>query len=63
LQASYGSFYDGIKQDSLWHLLCTFYFTVRRLLLLVSVVMLSDHPGFQVIIFIFLSKLNIIYII
>jgi hypothetical protein len=45
------------------HLLCAFFFPVRRLLLVAATVMLSDHPAFQVMAFIFLSELNIIYLI
>jgi hypothetical protein len=45
------------------HLLCAFFFPVRRLLLVAATVMLSDHPAFQVMTFIFLSELNIIYLI
>jgi hypothetical protein len=45
------------------HLLCAFFFPVRRLFLVATTVMLSNYPAFQVMIFIFLSELNIIYLI
>jgi hypothetical protein len=59
----YGSFYEGLKTKRLIDLMCNFFFMMRRLILILIAVMLSDHPAFQVMSFIFLSELTIIYII
>jgi len=63
LQQRFGAFYEGLKLRSFIHLLCTFMFTVRRLILVAATVLLSGYPAFQVMIFIFLSELNLIYIV
>ena len=63
IKSRFGSFYESIKQHSLIHLMCTFFFSMRRLILVAAAVQLSEYPGLQVMIFIFMSKLNIIYII
>jgi hypothetical protein len=36
---------------------------VRRLILVLAATLLSDYPAFQVMLFIFLSELNLIYIV
>lgn len=59
----YGSFYEGLKTKRLINLMCNFFFMMRRLLLILIAVMLSEHPAFQVMAFISLSELTIIYII
>ena len=59
----YGAFYEGLKTSRLIYLMCNFYFTIRRFLLVTTIVLFSKHPAFQVMLFIFLSELNIIYII
>lgn len=63
LQQRFGAFYEGLKLKSFIHLLCTFLFTVRRLILVAATILLSDYPAFQVMLFIFLSELNLIYIV
>lgn len=63
LKLRYGSFYEGLKTNRLIHLMCNFFFMMRRLLLILIAVMLSDHPAFQVMAFIFMSEMTIIYII
>jgi hypothetical protein len=59
----YESLYEGLKTESKMHLLCTFYFTFRRVVLIVVTVFLTDYPGIQIMIYILLAKLNIIYLI
>ena len=63
LVRTYGAFYDGLKTSRLIYLMCNFYFTSRRFLLVTTIVLFNKHPALQVMLFIFLSKLNIIYII
>jgi hypothetical protein len=63
LQLRFGAFYEGLKLRSFMHLLCTLLFTVRRLVLVAAAILLSDYPAFQVMLFICLSQLNLIYIV
>jgi hypothetical protein len=62
LQDRFGSLYEGFKLDKLAHLLSNFLFTLRRLVLVGAVMMLSEYPGIQVQVFCFLSVLNLTYI-
>jgi hypothetical protein len=48
LQDRFGSLYEGFKLDRLAHLLSSFLFTLRRLVLVAAVMMLSEYPGIQV---------------
>jgi hypothetical protein len=59
----FGSIFEGLKTTRVIYLLCNFFFTIRRLLLILTAVMLSEHPAFQVMSFIFLSEITVIYII
>ena len=43
--------------------MCSFIFVIRRLLLVLTAYMLESHPAFQLMIFILLSSLSIMYLI
>ena len=59
----FGSLFEGLKTKQPIHLLCTFFFVVRRLLLVFVAILLKNHPAAQVMIFIMLSELSIMYLI
>lgn len=44
-------------------LLCNLFFILRRLILILSAVFLSDYPSLQVMLYMALSNLNIIYLL
>jgi hypothetical protein len=46
LQQRFNAFYEGLKLTSFIHLLSTFLFTVRRLLLVGAAILMSDYPAF-----------------
>lgn len=46
LVSRYGSFFEGLKTKRKIDLMCNFFFMIRRLLLILIAVMLSNHPAF-----------------
>ena len=63
VRARFGSLYEGIRTDSIACLLSNFFFTSRRLVLILVTVNWTDYPAFQVMAYIFLSNFNIVYIL
>lgn len=61
--ARFGSLFEGLKIERPIHLLCTFFFVTRRLLLVFIAIQLDNLPAFQVMSFILLSELSIMYLI
>lgn len=44
----YGSLYDGLKTDCKLALLYNLLYTIRRLILAIMIVILSDYPNLQI---------------
>jgi hypothetical protein len=61
--ARFGSLFDGLKTKRPIHLLCTFFFVTRRLALVFIAIILENYPSAQVMSFILLSELSIMYLI
>jgi hypothetical protein len=62
-RARFGTLIEGLKTEQKMHILFNFFFTLRRVLLIVSTVFLSEHQAFQVMSYIFLCQLNVMYLI
>ncbi|TNV74060.1 hypothetical protein FGO68_gene7129 [Halteria grandinella] len=62
-KARFGSLYEGLRINCLMSILSNFFFTSRRLLLIIITVFWTEYPAFQVMIYIFFSQLNIMYLI
>jgi hypothetical protein len=45
VEAKYGSIYEGLHPGSTIKILCNFFFTIRRVILVSAAVMLSDYPA------------------
>ena len=41
----FGSLYEGLKVKSVMHLMCTFFFVIRRLLIVFAAILLQNYPG------------------
>ena len=54
-QNKFGSLYEGLKTKHRIHLMCNVYFTLRRLLLIATIVFCSNYPAFQIMTYAFLS--------
>lgn len=62
-KARFGSLYEGLRVDCLMSILSNFFFTLRRLFLIIITVFFTEHPAFQVMAYIFCSQLNLMYLI
>ena len=63
MEARFGSLYEGLKVKSVIHLMSSFLFVFRRLLLVLTALVLQNYPAFQVMTFILLSQLSLSYLV
>ena len=45
-ESRFGSIYEGLKVKRPIHLMCTFFFLIRRLLLVLTTIVLQNYPAF-----------------
>lgn len=61
-ESRFGSLYEGLKTKDRMQIFCNFIFTARRVLLILSAVYLGNYQFFQVQSYIFLSQINLMYL-
>ena len=59
----YKPFFKGVRKSSRMSLMIKFFFMARRLANLYVYMFMSEHPGLQVIIFMALSLISLMYLV
>ena len=63
VQASYGALYDGIRTSSRIPMLYTAVFCIRRLLLVLVLLKLEDHPVILIYVYLAMFTGNFLYLV